>query len=158
MATASTTWSTMLFWPFGLKSYRTSIDSRQNFPFYILKKYIRIGSKHLLRTNDQAIIAWLTFARGVYQPRFIIVWSLSDSQCNRLWCWGQNQTPPAAALSEQCVWELNSISQSWAETQAIQHNKTQWKERRKCHVQLSIHQPRWQMKLFNSHSHWQPHL
>ena len=24
------------------------------------------------------------------------------------------------------VWELNSISQSWAETPAIQHNKTQW--------------------------------
>ena len=24
------------------------------------------------------------------------------------------------------MWELNSISQSWAETPAIQHNKTQW--------------------------------
>lgn len=39
-------------------------------------------------------------------------------------------SPPVA------VWELNSISQSWAETRAIPHNKTRWKERRKRHVQI----------------------
>ena len=44
--------------------------------------------------------------------------------------------PPLATSAASCVWELNSISQSWAETRAIPHNKNQWKERRKCQVQL----------------------
>ena len=51
--------------------------------------------------------------------------------------------PPLATSAASCVWELNSISQSWAETRAIPHNKNQWKERRKCQVQLCASARRW---------------
>ena len=55
------------------------------------------------------------------------------------------------SLPPVAVWELNSISQSWAETRAIPHNKTRWKERRKCHVQLPLVSERWQITFLNSH-------